>query len=203
MFPYEDLVQEDGSADRPVLLSYRTQQMLLTALQKMENRYAWLEMDDAQWDELDGYISEAETEILNEIPGLPMLTEFKNAFKTNTQALTGGAEASVLFNSGDHENSPQNNRIKPEAGKVIITGFCHLTAGTATQMTMAIRKNGTDDVVRQSFLNTSLTQRMTISVPDECDDNDYYELRVLTNQNSTIQNTEFCYLKWIRWYETP
>jgi hypothetical protein len=203
MFPHEDVMLEDGLADKPIFLSYRTQQLLLMAIQKMEVRYNWLEMDDVTWDELDDYIAQAETEILNEIAGLPMLTEFKEASKTNTQALTGGTEASVLFNSGDHEPNPQANRIKPLAGKVTITGFVHLTSGTATQITLAIRKNGTTDIARTAFANTATAQKMTITVPDDGDSDDYYELRVLTNQNATIQNSEPAYLKWIRWYESP
>jgi hypothetical protein len=132
---------------------------------------------------------------------LPMLNvEFKAATKSNTQALTGGSEASVLFNTGDHEASPNVNRIKPTTGKVSITGFVHVTSAVASQLTLAIRKNGTTDVVRQAFANTATAQKMAITVQDECDADDYYELRVLTNQNATIQNTEFAYLKWLRWY---
>lgn len=132
-----------------------------------------------------------------------LLVEFKAATKNNTQGLTGGVEASVIFNLGDFEPSPNQSRVVPSTGKITITGFVHLTSGVATQLTVAIRKNGANDIVRQSFFNTSTTQRMTITMSDECDDNDYYELRVLTNQASTIQNTEFACLKWLRWYDAP
>jgi len=198
--PFDDIFSASGSVDRPVLLSEKTQLLAIKALQIAEFRASWDEMTDASWDDLDTAIGEAHTEILTIIETDNMLSEFGHAFKTNTQNITASTPTDILFNGGDHETSPQVNRIKPHIGHVTIAAFCFLTAATATQLTLAIKKNGADWIARQSFVNTGLAQRMQITVVDECIEDDYYTLEVLTNQNSVVQNAEYAYLKWVSWW---
>jgi hypothetical protein len=131
MFPYEELLLENGLADKPVLLSYRTQQMLLMAVQKMEVRYNWLEMDDTTWDELDNYIAQAETEILTEIEDYPMVTTVVYASRASNQAITANTDTAVIWAAGNYDTSNPTRLYVPQDGKIVVQAAVQLTASVA------------------------------------------------------------------------
>ena len=57
----------DNTPSLPVLISERTQQLLLAVIQDIMPRYKWLpDTDDSDWDDIDAQIAETITEILTE-----------------------------------------------------------------------------------------------------------------------------------------
>lgn len=57
----------DNTPSLPVLISERTQQLLLAVLQDIMPRYKWLpDTDDSTWDDIDAQIADTITEILEE-----------------------------------------------------------------------------------------------------------------------------------------
>jgi microcystin-dependent protein len=56
----------DNTPALPLLISERTQQLLLAVIQDIMPRYKWLAVDDATWDDIDEQIADTITEILEE-----------------------------------------------------------------------------------------------------------------------------------------
>lgn len=145
MFPYAELVEENGLADKPVLLSYRTQQMLLMALSKMENRYAWLEMDDTQWDELDWYIAEAETEVLTEVESQSNMDRISVAHAT-LQSFTAGIQTAINFQEADNGQDVYS-----------VGDFEYSSTG-------CIRWNGADEIVVHASASVQISSTVSTSL---------------------------------------
>lgn len=193
MFPYEDVMLENGLADKPVLLSYRSQQLLLMALSEMEKRYNWLTMDDATWDELESYIAETETEILTLVESEAMTITHYLVNRTSTQAIAAGTPTAVTFNSGISYDAGNPTKLITGAGKNVLQANVHFTAATAPVGYVEIRKNtgiGTLVLARHD-LSVVGTNYVNLAAIDNCDDDDYYELVISVNQASTLQNTVF------------
>jgi microcystin-dependent protein len=64
LLDWEDFSTDSGVKDTPLLISERTQSLLLTALASIQRRYNWLEVDDTAWDDIDGAIAEAHQEVM-------------------------------------------------------------------------------------------------------------------------------------------
>lgn len=59
----------DNTPSLSLLISERTQQLLLAIIQDIQPRYKWLQQDnDATWDEIDEQIADTITEVLEIIP---------------------------------------------------------------------------------------------------------------------------------------
>jgi len=61
---WDNYVADSGAETVPLLLSVRSQQLILSAMDKLDNRSSWLEVDDATWDDIDAAIAEAYQEII-------------------------------------------------------------------------------------------------------------------------------------------
>jgi microcystin-dependent protein len=64
LLDWGDFSSDSAVEDTALLVSIRTQSLLLTALAKIQRRYNWLEVDDATWDDIDGAISQATNEVM-------------------------------------------------------------------------------------------------------------------------------------------
>jgi microcystin-dependent protein len=60
---WADYSGDSGVQDTPLLLSIRSQSLILAALQCVQSRYAWQELSDSDWDDTDGAIASAINEI--------------------------------------------------------------------------------------------------------------------------------------------
>jgi microcystin-dependent protein len=65
LLDWGDFSSDSGVEDTPLLISIRTQSLLLTALAKIQRRWNWVEVDDAIWDDIDGAISQATHEVMD------------------------------------------------------------------------------------------------------------------------------------------
>lgn len=63
-FDWADFSGDSGLADKPLLLSERSQSIILTALDWLQRRYAWADVDDAVWDDIEGATTQALHEII-------------------------------------------------------------------------------------------------------------------------------------------
>jgi len=57
---------DSDTEDVSLLLSKRSQQLALSALNKMDKRASWLEVDDATWDNIEAALAEAYEELIDE-----------------------------------------------------------------------------------------------------------------------------------------
>ena len=63
-FDWNDYSTESGTEDVPLLLSQRSQVLILAAMQNLEFRSNWVEVDDATWDDIDAAVGDAYEEIM-------------------------------------------------------------------------------------------------------------------------------------------
>jgi len=194
LYPHDDILLADSTRNRAVLLSERTQLIVIKTLESAEFQSAWQETTDAEWDDLDNAIGQAEYEVLTEeVTGVNVRTRL--ARRGATQSIAAGTPTAITWNDGQYDPSFPTHLI-PLTGAITITGFLLVTAAVATQLTLTILRNGDTEIAKQSFFNAATTQRMTLTALDQTgDDDDYYELIVLTNQASTVSATENAYLR--------
>lgn len=64
LFDWNDYSSDDGTESVPLLLSTKSQSIILAAMETLENRFSWLEVDDATWDEIHAAVGEAYEEII-------------------------------------------------------------------------------------------------------------------------------------------
>lgn len=69
---YSDYSANSDSVELALLLSERSQQLLLAAVDAMDNRYAWVDdngepVSDSDWDTISAAIAECITEIMTEL----------------------------------------------------------------------------------------------------------------------------------------
>lgn len=191
MFPYEDLVLENGLTDKPVLLSYRSQQMLLMALSKMEVRHGWLEMDDATWDELEDYIAQCETEILTITDYVPM-SGISDAVQRQTALnIAANTPTAITWTIGGYDLSNPTRFDINFNGYIALTGRIQLTSVTAGTKTVLLRRNGTDNLCRVQLPVSGQFFSFSLAWADYVVDGDYLEMIVQCSTASSIVLTEF------------
>ena len=61
---WSDYSGDSGVLDTPLLVSIRSQSIILAALYNVQSRYAWQELSDADWDDTDGAVSAAINEVM-------------------------------------------------------------------------------------------------------------------------------------------
>jgi microcystin-dependent protein len=61
---WADYSGDSGVQDTPLLLSIRSQSLILAALQCVQSRYSWQELSDTEWDDVDGAIASAINEVM-------------------------------------------------------------------------------------------------------------------------------------------
>jgi hypothetical protein len=61
---WDDFSMDSGLPNKPLLLSERSQSLVLSALYWIQHRNTWLSVDDATWDDLDASIAEAIYEVM-------------------------------------------------------------------------------------------------------------------------------------------
>lgn len=64
----------DNTPSLSLLISERTQQLLLAIMQDIQPRYKWLDVDNSTWDTIDEQIADTITEILEIIPPVTDMT---------------------------------------------------------------------------------------------------------------------------------
>jgi len=63
MYDWDEYVADSGTPDIPLLLSIRSQQLVLSAMDSLRWRENWLETTDAIWDDIDDSVGQAHYEI--------------------------------------------------------------------------------------------------------------------------------------------
>jgi hypothetical protein len=191
MFPYEELMLEDGLADKPILLSYRSQQMLLMALTKMETRYNWFDMEDTAWDELENYIAHTETEILTLIEDYPVTPYIHQAARTTVQNIVANTITPIVFNQGQFDVTNNNRLYAPFDGYATLTAQVQLT-GAVNLKWAAIRENGTTIKAKVQIPVAGAFYSFSMAITDVFSTSWYYELIVFgANTATTTVHTEF------------
>jgi microcystin-dependent protein len=66
-FDWNDYSGDSDTEDVSLLLSVRSQSLILAVMRNLEARTNWVEVDDATWDEIDAAIGEAYEEIMESV----------------------------------------------------------------------------------------------------------------------------------------
>jgi hypothetical protein len=67
LYDWDDFSGDSGVEDTPLLISTRSQSLILSALEKLQPRWAWTEVDDADWDDIEGAIASAIFDVTEEV----------------------------------------------------------------------------------------------------------------------------------------
>lgn len=202
-YPHVDILSADSTANRAVLLSERTQLILLKVLQSGENQSAWDETTDSEWDDLDESIGEAEYEILTEIEPVtynPILLIATREAATQS-LLAANSPNEIVWDTGYFDVSNPTRIVAPDTAIYSISFNFRVTTAVATAWTISLVKNGSAEIARLSPVSgTAVTAALSINV--NLFENDYLEVAIAHSTNSTLQiTTPGCYFGMIRFME--
>lgn len=181
---YQHILDQNGLADKPVLLSERTQQIVISTIDFYLRRAAWDVMSDTDWDELDASLADAITEILT-IQELPVST-YHEASRASTQAIAANTDTKIQFNAG--ATPPQDWNVPvPSAGICTVTARIVLLSAVAGAKSARLLHNDTE-IAMLAYGSTALSQVFTMSQVLEVEAGDYFSLQVncVTASNSQI-----------------
>lgn len=186
-FPYDEIVLENGLVDKPVLLSERTQKMLLMGLSKLENRYSWDEMTDSQWDELSDYIAQAVTETIIEQD--MNVASYHAAERGSTQAIAANTDTKIQYQFG--ATPPQDWNVPvPSAGICTVTARVYLLSA-ATGAKRARLLHNDVNIAELYYGSAANAQLFVLSHVLEVQAGDYFSLEVNCLTASTAQISPF------------
>jgi len=141
---------DSGTETVPLLLSIRSQQLALSALNKMDSRFAWVEVDDATWDDIEEAIAEAyeeimEPQIVNEtLVGVRVI-------RTTNQAIAANVAEFLDWNNKEDETgvelwdagaTDEFNIPADYAGWYEISGVITFQASTSSQKVLRVYIDG-------------------------------------------------------------
>lgn len=66
-FDWNDYSADSDTEDVSLLISVRSQSLILAAMRNLDSRASWLEVDDSTWDDIDAAIGEAYEEIMETV----------------------------------------------------------------------------------------------------------------------------------------
>lgn len=190
-FPYSDVVAANGTVNRAILLSERSQLVAIKAIELAEARENWNEMTDSEWDDLEAYIGDAITEILTEQAQSMAISNA--AVQRTSNVSTSTFPHVVTFETGSGYDSSNPTRLAPGAGDAIIQANIQFTSGSASAGYVEIRKNtgiGTLTLARHSAVGAT-NHIINLTAIDTPDSDDFYELVVQSNVPITIQTGVF------------
>jgi len=142
-YDWEEYSSDSGVADIPLLLSIRSQQLILSAMDSLRWRDNWLEADDPTWDDIDDAVGQAHYEI-QETLTLPNQQQFGIFLRSVDLTLAASTFVPIPFTetsapqfSDDNDWMVQpacTNFVFPEAGYyqcTVTANFANL-AGSRT-----------------------------------------------------------------------
>jgi len=193
-------VGDSGTEDVPLLLSVRSQQLVLSALNKMDSRPAWLEVDDTTWDDIEAALAEA----YEEIEETQTLAIFNVAFTVERTT------SSFALNHSAWQPIPVVEGKDPDNAYTFPTGFIKITnaglyavrlllsvrnAGTGGSLKLCRLRNRTQSVVScvgvPVFIAASAIVHAWLAIDDifECNAGDEFEFELFsTVSNATIES---------------
>lgn len=66
-FDWDNYSGDSGTRDVPLLLSIRGQSLVLAAMEYLDSRRNWLDVDDATWDEIEKAVAQAYDEVMERV----------------------------------------------------------------------------------------------------------------------------------------
>jgi microcystin-dependent protein len=66
-FDWDDYSADSDTEDVSLLVSVRSQSLILAVMRNLESRSSWVEVDDSTWDEIDAAIGEAYEEVMESV----------------------------------------------------------------------------------------------------------------------------------------
>ena len=184
--PTGDILIANGSSDRPVLLSERSQLIAIKALQIAESRYQWEDMTDIEWDEIESAIGAALTEILTEQAASSM-ANYQEIERTSTQSIPANTVTNVIF---PNVTGLGTDVYLLDDGIATINARLAVTSGNAQLQYVRMLLNDVE-IARDDNRSTSSQQYFEMTTVAEVDSGDVVKLQVYALGGTTVQITPF------------
>lgn len=154
--PFDDILSADSAVTRAVLLSERTQLLAIKALQIAESRAEWEETTDAEWDDIDKAIGEAEYEILTLQDLVSLELSHTEAWRLSNQSIAASTDTPIIWTHGDFDGTNPTRLYFPISGIATISVNVAILYTTVALPTIWFRFNGlsnTDSARERSDAN--------------------------------------------------
>lgn len=199
--------------NRGVCLSDRNVQVILSAMDYVNDRSQWEDMTDSEWDLLQSYMSDAINNVmsLDSCVGGSALEKIATKARRNTAQSQDGSnqETKVIFESADYDYGSMWDVLIPDRLTIPNDGLYQVTAnielgtiGANSSRNMSIWVNGTIRATRE-FVESKKRVAMNLSVDLELVVGDYLELRWNSSSTSNPINVSALspFLSVVRLYE--
>lgn len=187
---FDEILATNADRGVGILLSERTQQIALAAIEAIQDRNYWQPTTDAEWDEIDSAIGSAAYEILEE----QELTQFSVA-----HALRGGGsdqtialqtDTALIWTSGAYDMSNPTRVIVPKAGYAIVSASAFIAHPATFVGWLRLRYNGTTDVMQSNFASTGNEAARGLIWQGSVFADDYFEVVGWTNTASYFDHNQ-------------
>lgn len=190
---WDDFSSDSGTETVPLLLSVRSQSLILAAMDYIQNRANWLEdTTDADWDEIEKAIGETVEEII-EVNEMPQGTiSGARVTRTTPQTITStGVWTSIIFdaqfsnhNDGYFDSGQPTRLVVPVNGIYIFGGSFLWQANTSAdnfRRQARIRRTGlfTETMDSSTIVNREVGMNMVSTAYITA--GDYIELQAFTD----------------------
>lgn len=184
--PPDDILVANGSSDRPILLSERSQLVAIKALQIAESREQWENMTDSDWDEINAAIGSALTEILTE-QEMNSVATYQEIERASTQVIPANVVTNIAF---PNVTGLGTNVYLLNDGIATINARFAVTSGNA-QLQYARMLLNDVEIARDDNRSTSSQQYFEMTAIAEVDSGDVVKLQVYALGGTTVQITPF------------
>jgi hypothetical protein len=193
VYDWSNYEGESGAEDVPLLLSVRSQQIVLSAMQHLDNRSYWLDEDEDEdgtiWEDIQSAVAEAYEEICEEqsvaqetISGAS-ITRTTNQIITSTTAWQPISFDSQFYDTGgywDFNGQPTRLTVQ-QNGLYLVTAnvlFNSNASGDTARREAGIRVDGGDLIAFSSGVIVSQLIGLTLARTLLLDANSYVTLEV-------------------------
>ena len=152
-FDWEEYEAQSGTEEVSLLLSERSQQLILSAMNSMLFRENWLAVDDTTWNEIDEAVAEAYEEIMEEIPPVTETVLGALVSRTSNESLAANVAELITWQSGlaygdssiwDSGDPTKLSIPSGAEGFWLVSGMILFQASTSSQKVLRVRINTTE-----------------------------------------------------------
>lgn len=190
-FPSDDITTANGTPERAVLVSERTQLIYLKAIEQLEQREAWETVSDAKWDALHDAIGQAQAELLTETSsGLQKETYSVSRSQTNQGLLAALSPNSIIWDGGSFDPLNPTHVPMDEAGLYIFNVNFWAQCGNTIGWEVRLLINGAGVLMRDFNDAPHINFIPSVSWQVPSAGSEYIEVQIVHSQNATLRSSD-------------
>lgn len=183
----DEILAQADDINLPVLLSEQSLLAFILAIDYIDNRSAWDDMSDADWNVIEGILADATTQILteDESGGGGVSIETKNVARSSIFTVTGTQNDYPLdWNVGDYDSSDNSRVYIENTGRFIITLNLDFDSAGAFFIRPDLYHNTTKVA---GFIGSNAANRaISLSVTLDMTAGDYIQIKLNTNGTASV-----------------